>query len=344
MVSELELQDAILRHALELQRLSAHEEAEALAVLRELEQELRQLLATGELSEMRKRDVETLIKQAKEAIDGQYATLAAQIDTHGIILVVAERTVDIMQDMIPRATIPTAERLASLSKDVLIDGAPSSAWWQKQATDLGFQFAREVRQGILLEETQEQIVTRIVGRRGEPGILDIARRHARTLVHSSVMTAANRARLETYRKNSRFAQGIRWMSTLDSHTCFQCATLDGAAWDFDGQPLEGTKLDLQFPPAHFSCRCVISLIPKSLDKLLGVTGLDEQINTGPRASSDGPTSDRNFKEFLSRQSDDWIDEWMGTKRAEAYLRGEITLNDLVTKSGRPRTLEELRLR
>jgi SPP1 gp7 family putative phage head morphogenesis protein len=78
------------------------------------------------------------------------------------------------------------------------------------------------------------------------------------------MSAANDARLATYRKNAKLIEGVRWLSTLDSHTCIICAALDGQAWDLDGGKLKGTAVDFESPPAHFSCRCVISPIPKSL--------------------------------------------------------------------------------
>jgi hypothetical protein len=36
-----------------------------------------------------------------------------------------------------------------------------------------------------------------------------------------------------------------------------------------------------------------------------------------------------------------LEEWMGVKRAEMYRQGKLTLTDLITKSGRQKTLEEL---
>jgi len=342
-MSEIELQDQILQHALQLQRLSAHEEAEALRIMAELERELRVLLATSDLSEAGKREIEALIRDAKAAIEPRYAAIGQQVDTREIVLIVAERTVDTLRQAFPSAAMPTAERLASLSKDVLIDGAPSSAWWARQAEDTAFKFAREVRQGVIEGATNEQIVARIVGRGDEPGILDQARRNVRSLVHSSVMTAANQARLATYRKNARHAQGVRWLSTLDSHTCLQCAALDGAAWDFDGEPIGDTEIALTIPPAHFSCRCVLTPIPKSLNAILGVTGIDERIAaTATRASSDGPTRARSFSEFLKRQSPEFVENTLGARRAALWSAGKLTLTDLVSGSGRPLTLNELR--
>ncbi|MBO9602553.1 MAG: minor capsid protein [Novosphingobium sp.] len=343
-MSELDLIDSILRHSLDLQRLSAHEEAQALEILRQLETELRQLLASNDLTDAGKREVNALIADAHEAIASSYAQIPGLLDTHELSLIVANRTADVLRDALPSVTIPSPERLASLTKDILIDGAPASAWWSRQAEDLQFKFAAQVRQGVLNGESLAQITARVVGSEDEPGILDTSRRNARSLVHSAVMTAANRARLETYRKNGRHIAGLRWLATLDSHTCMQCAALDGQAWNLDGDKLDGTTADFQLPPAHFACRCVATPIAKGLDDIFGTTGLDEKLKPAVRASSSGPTSAPTFEAFLERQSPEFVEEVLGKRRAELYLAGKLTLRDLVSGAGRPLTLDELRTR
>lgn len=225
-MTEQTLQDAILRHSLQILRLSAGEAGKVDGLFVVLIRELKMLVESGDLSAASQREVESLIKQGEEAIRIGYLQMGASTDTHALAVVVAEHTQRVLEDVIPaNVRIPTDATLMSLTDDVLIDGAPSSAWWNKQAEDLKFKFAAQVRQGIANNETQAQIVTRIVGKRGEPGIMDRPRRDAMALVHSSVMTAANRARLETFRKNARLLKGVRWLSTLDSHVCFTGETL-----------------------------------------------------------------------------------------------------------------------
>jgi len=179
-------------------------------------------------------------------------------------------------------------------------------------------------------------VQRIVGKRGEPGIMEIARRNARTLVHSSIMAAQNDARLATYRKNSRFIKGIRWLATLDGNTCARCAALDGSAWNLDGEPIEGTEIAWNGgPPLHFGDRCVLSPIPKN------TLGLNFGEDT--RASSLGPIKgDTSFQAYLKRLSPSQVEEQFGKGRAELLLSGRITVKDLVSGAGRELTLDELR--
>src|SRR5690606_38354966 len=148
------------------QRLSANDEAEALAIVRELERELRQLLASGSLDAPGRKQIAALIADADNAITTRYSQIAGTVNTHELVLIVADKTVAALGDVLPRVAAPSLAGLASLAKDILIDGSPARAWWARQAEDLTFKFAAAVRQGVLLEETMEQIVTRVVGRRG----------------------------------------------------------------------------------------------------------------------------------------------------------------------------------
>lgn len=331
-MSEIELRDAIIRHALQLQRLSAGQQREAVRILDKLEAELRALLNSDTLSAATKAQISDLISQADSAITPTYETLAGALDTHALAVIVAERTVQAMEDVFPVAIKSATEaRLASLTKDVLIDGAPSSAWWDKQSEDLAFRFAAQVRQGVVNGETNEQIVVRIAGK---AGIMETARNNARALVHSSVMAAANDARLATFNANPKLVDGVRWLSTLDSHTCLVCAALDGQAWTLDGAKMDGTKLSFQSPPKHWNCRCVLSPIPKAIE---GVT-----LPEGDRASSQGPVSaTTTFADFLKRQSPEFIAKTLGARRAALFEEGKLTLTDLVSGTGRELTLDEL---
>lgn len=342
-MTEQTLQDKILRHSLQIMRLSAGEQGRVDAIMAELERELRALLASADLTNPQRRVVEGLVKQADEAIKSGYARAGASTDTYALAQHVAEKTQEIIQDVIPAGVkLPSDAVLLNLGKDVLIDGAPSSAWWSKQELDTAFKFAAQVRQGIVNGETQERIVGRIVGRRGEPGIMDIARRNARALVHSSVMTASNQARLATFKKNAGLIKGVRWLATLDGHTCNRCAALDGQAWNLDGEKLPGTRVEFMAPPIHFGDRCVLSPIPKTFKDI----GLDipEPSNAGQRASSLGPVHGKTtFNDFLERQTPEFVNSVLGKARADLWRAGKITVRDLVSGTGRELTLEQIRI-
>lgn len=344
-MTEQSLQDAILRHSLQILRLSAGEQAEVQKIMVEMTKELRALLNSTDLPASSKRDVEALIKEAEKVIEVGYNRAGASADTTTLAIIVAEKTQEIIEDTIPLAVkLPTEAVLHNIGNDVLIDGAPSSAWWAKQSEDTAFRFGAQVRQGIVNGESQQQIVARVIGRGGEPGILDRATQNARALVHSSVMTAANRARLEVFRKNARIFSGVRWLATLDSHTCRTCGALDGQAWNLDGEKIKGTTVTFQAPPAHFGCRCVLSGIPARRALEAAFPGIGAEIDAASRrASSAGPVHGATtFNDFLARQSDEFVNETLGKRRADMFRAGSLTVRDLVSGTGRELTLSELR--
>jgi SPP1 gp7 family putative phage head morphogenesis protein len=336
--AEQDLADKILQHALDLQRLSAGDEAKALATLKQLEDELRALMGSKTLSAASQRELAALIAEAEKAIDARYAIVAGTVDTQRLMLVVAENTAAAMQSVLAgEIARVTAQTIASLAQAILIEGAPSAAWWAKQSEDVAFKFATAVRQGVINGETNERIVARVAGKQG---FMEIARHNARSLVHSSIMTAANEARWATYSANAELADGVRWLATLDSHTCLRCGALDGAAWGFDRKPLKPSTVKFQgLPPLHWACRCVVSLIPSTsaLDPEMAAEIKADQM----RASKDGPVANQNFDAFLNRQSPEFIANTLGKRRAELYQAGKLTLRDLVSGTGRPLTLDEL---
>lgn len=333
-MTETELTDRIIRHSLELQAVSRFEEAKAEAILLDLERDLRALIESRALSSAGRREIEAIIREAHEIVAKRYMSVAKVVDVEAITQHVADRTLEAMQGMFPSAAAPTIETLRSLSRDILIDGAPSSTWWARQSEKTAFDFARTVRRGVINGQTNEQITRAVVDDLGT------SRRNARALVHTSVMAAANRARLETFRKNAKFARGIRWLSTLDSRTCLRCSALDGSAWDFEGKPLGETKIDVQFPPAHMNCRCVASIIPgrSALDEMF--PGLADKIEASrDRATPTGPQKVA-MSEWLERNPAA-AEDILGKKRVAMFQAGKLTLTDLVTKSGRPKALAEL---
>lgn len=335
-MNETDLQDAILRHSLQILRLSANEQAEVDQILADLEAELKQLLQSQNLTEVGKRELQGIINDAEKLIDPAFRAAASTTDFRELVVIVAEHASELVGGLMPSDAV-----IDSLSKDVIVDGSPAADWWARQGEDLAFRFAGQVRQGVINGETNERIVGRIVGRRGEPGIMDLTRRNARSLVATSVMTAANEARLATFRKSSRFISGVRWLATLDGHTCPRCMALDGQGWDLDGNKLPGTKVEFMAPPIHFNDRCVLSPIPKESEAFASIDAA--LAKTATRASANGPIkASTSFDEFLSRQTDAFVENVLGAERAALFRAGKITVRDLVSGTGRELTMTELR--
>lgn len=341
-MTDAQLRDAILRHSLQILRLSAGEQQRAIAIMRELEAELRQLLErplTGE----NKRTIEALISQAEKIIARGYGSLTGLIDANELAKLIAKQTSEIIGTALPVAvSSPAASTIAKIAADVLIQGSPASAWWSKQAEDTAFKFGAEVRQGVANGETTQRIVQRIIGKRGEPGIMDVARRNATALVNTQVATITSDARMESYAANSDIIKGFRRLTALDGHVCVLCAAYgdqtDG--WSLEGKPLGKTSLPYRSGPFHFNDRCVEVPITKSFKEL----GIDlPDLAPSTRASSAGQVDAKTtFSDFLERQGRAFQDEVLGKGRADLWRAGRLTLRDLVSGTGRPLTLDQLR--
>lgn len=338
-MNEVPLQDAVIRQALEVMRLAASAREGVDAALRALETDLRTLLRGEALSDAGKAAINELIDAAKQAIEGRYSLAQAVVDTRQLALVVAERTLEAVKQIIPELRAATVETIASLTSDVLIEGAPSSAWWRRQSQDTAFRFVAELRRGVVNGEPNERIVARIVG---PTGLLQTSRRNARTLVQSSIMNAANHARLATYRKNSRLIRGVRQISTLDGHTSDICIAYSGGTWDLEGNPIDGWRLPFNGgPPRHWACRSILSPIPKTF-RDIGIN-VNEPSRIAERASSLGPIAgDTSFADFLKRQPATFADQVLGKGRADLWRAGKITLSQLVDGTGNPLTLDQLK--
>lgn len=341
MTKDQKLFDAVLSNALNVLRLGAAKRAAAIARLNGLAKELAQKLNAGNIAAANRREAAAILATANKLIDRYYAAVMGELELGDIARTIAGQTRNSLQIVLglDALDLPLDRYFASVASNVLIEGAPSKDWWNRQGETLKFQFASQVRQGLASAETNQQIVQRIVGKQGQPGIMETSKRNAAALVQTSVQAVANDARLETF-KSSKTVKGVRQVSTLDSHTTDICIAYSGAEWDLDGKPLNGAPAFNNGPPRHFNCRSVLVPITKTW-KELGVNLPEFEPST--RASDEGPISAKTtFDEFLRRKGREYQDAILGPGRADLWRRGKITLRDLVAGDGRPLTLDELR--
>jgi hypothetical protein len=334
------LADKMIANQISLFRFTAGERKKVLALLSEMQRELR-IKLLGDLTDFSKRRVNKLIKEAGGIIADYYGKSGRFLDGPGLAMHEATKIQEAFAVIGLDIAIPSESALRVIASNVLIEGAPSAAWWAKAGEDLSFKFAAQVRQGIVQAETVQQIVARVIGSpaKGIPGIMDTSRRGAAALVHTSVQQVANDARLATFRENSDVLKGVKHLSTLDSHTSLQCVARSGAEWDLDGSPIKG-GFPFKSPPLHFNCRSVLVGITKSYRDL----GIDiDEVPTGTRSSDLGQIpADTTFEGFLKRHDKAYVDELLGPGRADLWRKGKITLQDLVDGNGRELTLKELR--
>ena len=339
------LLELLFVHFINLTRLEAGEQAKILTLLEQLQKDLIAILAKETLTDFGKANTNTLLREASAVIAQTYS--AAQAEMAGTIAGLAQLeakftagAIDQVLNIRLGAGLPTEGYLRTLVSDVLIQGAPSKVWWSRQAGDVSFRFAAEVRKGLVAAETNQQIIARIVGTDTVPGVMPIARKNAAALVQSSVQTVANESRLATFRKNADVIQGLRWLTALDSSVCPVCAARAEMVWDLDGNGI-GNNLDFQSPPIHWNDRCV--LVPEM--KTYAEMGIDlpEIPKTGQRASTDGPVpASTTFDDWFKGRTAVQQNEQFGTGKAQLYRDGKVSMRDMVDQRGNSLTLAQLR--
>lgn len=322
--SELERIDRAIKTQLDVLRHSANVEASVLQLLEQMRKELISKLAQADLTNWGKVRVNQLLRDT-EAIIASYYTQAQSILSPTYATVAGVASVQTAAGLAAAASVPSRKVLESLVSNVLIEGATTKAWWGKMSADTAFQFASAVRQGVAQSETQNQIFKRA------NDVVGLAGRNSAALVHTSVMQVMNDANIATLKSNADIAPTVRWLATLDSSVCLQCAPRDGLTWDTLTQEPIGHDIPYADPPLHFGCRC----------KLVGVTRLDK-FAQGQRASMFGPVDRKvTFTQFLKRQTPEFQDSVLGKGRAEMFRSGKLTLRDLVSGRGAPLTLKQL---
>ena len=302
-----------------LARVSASLQADAVKLLRKLE---RELVAEVASTTWRKTRVEKQLKELRLSIATYYNNVATATTKSAkrVATVVANSTA---MGIGTAAVLPATAVLSSVVGDALVLGAPQSAWWAKQSSDTVFKFSAAVRQGMVAADTSQQIVRRVMD------VMDVAKHNAAALVQTSIASIANDARMAVYQANDDLIEVYLAVATLDSHTCMECAPLDGLEWEKDGEPIDHDE-EMPNYPLHYNCRCLL------------IGRITREKPGGARASDGGPVSaGMTFSDWLESQSVAKQDSILGPGRAEMYRSGKITLNDLTSGTGRPLSIAEL---
>lgn len=333
-----ELADAVTARTITLARYDASLRRDVLKLLRAVEKDILAALPAI-TSETRKARLNKQLAEVRAIISSGYSEII-QLTDQGLTELAGieakwQRTavnraigVDIASAM------PSAEQLAAIASNTLIQGAPSADWWGRQSADLQFQFVSAVRLGLAQGETNAQITKRVMQ------AMEVSRRNATTLVRTSVQAVAIAARDASMQANSDVIKGKVSIATLDGRTTPVCAAYSGTTYTLENEPIPPTKLPYLAIPRHFSCRSVWSPITKSFRDL----GLDiDDFTPSTRASMDGQVpASTTFAEFLERKGEAWQDEFLGKGKAKLWRDGKITLSDLIDATGRELTLSELR--
>lgn len=335
--AERKIADDLLAHNLDLFRMNASLRLKAYKTLKSLEAELVNKLSGQGLTDYGKAATDYLLQTSRAIIKDYHEKIAAEVNA-------ALKEVSAMQEEVVRtaladvgygAAIAPATHFATALSDVMLQGAPSSEWWARQADDVAFKFANAVRLGIVKGETNAKIMKDV------KALVDGTQANIAALVQTSVQTVANEARMQTFKQNADIVDGVQQVSTLDSHTTDICMAYSGAEWNLEEDPINDTTLPFNGgPPRHWNCRSVLVPITKTFAEL----GIDApEFSKGQRASADGPIDGAtSFDSFLERKGKAFQDEALGVGRAQLWRDGKITLSQLLDQRGNPLSLAQLK--
>lgn len=214
-------------------------------------------------------------------------------------------------------------------------GRTLARWSQIQGRATTARVLQQVRLGMTAEESMQDIVRRVRGRRAGGrlvgGVLQKTRRETTAVVRTAVNSISNAAQWETYRANKGVLNGYIYTATLDTRTSDICIALDGTFHSLEdkGAPR---------PPQHINCRS--SIVPDVDWKSLGL----KPPPSGQRASMDGPVaSSTNYTTWLRGQPINVQDQVLGRGRGVLFrskaFRGN-TLGALVRQDGSSLTVAE----
>lgn len=328
-----------VEHGINLIRASSGIDAKAAEKLQSLIDDLVLMMNAIDMPNAKKSIINSLIREAYDAIDEHYMTLGTQVLDHlsQIAEIEGKFVTQAMNKGIGLDLIHAPDNLADNAHKVLVQGATTSDWLKRQSADTQFRFRSAIATGYQNGETTQQIVAKIAG---TSGFMEIAKRNVTSLVHTAVQETAADARMKLLQANSEVVQGVQWVSTLDGRTCVMCAVRDGMTWTLDGAAINADVPYGDGVPLHFGCRCTLIPLTRSW-KDLGIN-IDE-IPTSTRASMNGQVAaNLAFEDWLADKSAAFQDKVLGPGRAALFRSGKITLRDLLNQSGRPLTLDELR--
>lgn len=331
--------DSTVELHLDMERVAIQSRATIIKLLQNLEKELIAKVADG-VTDWSKARIAKQLSEA-DAVIRQYYDDAAGIardTTTSVAQVSASATATSLSaavgGQVAVGVLPTAAYLETLAGQTIIQGAVQADWWERQAGDTAFKFQSAVRQGLVSAETTPQIVKRV------RDVMDLSRRNAEALVHTSVQSVANTSRMKVFEDNSDVISEFEYSSSLDRKTCPTCGILDGKRWVNGTNKPVNHSMAFKQPPIHFRCRCSCIPVLKTWAEL-GIK-MDE-LPDGTRASMEGQVNDKTFEDWLKRKTESdptFADRTLGKGRADLWRNGKITMDQMIS-GGQPLTLSQL---
>ena len=372
------IRDLQIRSTVNLERYSEGVRRKVIGILNDTQDDILAELMKQDtkvpITEWRKGRLTNLQKTIDGIADKSYGKIKriTNKDLNSITSFTAKETVGNLNKVIgaeiANVTL-TPEGLKSIVSNTMIDGQVIGKWWDEQKADFKRKAARQmadathaVQLGMVKGEGIGELVRRIRGTALAPGIMDMSKRNATSLVRTSVMQVANEARMDMYEGNGDLIDGYEIVETLDKRTCPICRAYDGKQWVKKDGKLVAKGHRLRWPgphPLHWQCRGTKipilksfadlagpkSTIPKSkirkLEKLTpaqrAAMTYDEKLLGIGKPVSGGMT----YNDWLLTQPEAVQIDVLGPGRFRLWKKHKLSMADMVNQKGRPLSIADL---
>jgi SPP1 gp7 family putative phage head morphogenesis protein len=370
--------DAVIRHQVQLMRLSKTKSDELIKILKvsevrlrqEIEDRIEKMIARGQTdftkasTLQRVRILETTIRNIRTEGFSSFSkeiskemTNIARVEAAVLAASIADAVV-VDLDFI----FPDAQRLRAIVENKPFRGRTLAQWTNNMRQNDIDRIIQTTRIGIIEGKTTKQITSDIFGK---AGVVNRTYQQVETLTRTATNFYANEAKQQFFQDNSDIVSEELYSATLDSRTTPVCRSLDGNRYPLGKGPI---------PPVHFGCRSVrVAVIDgevmgerpmkSSTEKQLlrefaernniSPVGTRSALPRGTKGNFDAFARKRvreltgrtpastTYQEFLSRQTVEFQQEVLGVTKAKLFRKGDLKLDKFVNRTGDELTLGEL---
>lgn len=349
-----QIADLFVKHDINLLRVQAGIRKDIFKLLNGMNKEVLDALTKIDPSApaafaFRNRRMNTLVSISNDVTGRYFTAIKGRMETNGKKLAGLEaqnavQTTNSVLNVDLLTKTLNEETLTALAKDVLIEGAPSAAWWSGQKKRYVTNFKRILNEGIVAGDPIPAMSRRV------RDLLKTTKRQADALVRSSAQAVVQEARFKTYQANSDVIKGQQWLAVLDNRTTPICQALDGQAWLLNGRKMEGTTAAWRGPPpAHWNCRSTLVPVMKSFSEMSSepknkkrLDRLEGKNKKKLQGAADGkPTGRMTYEQWLKKQSPERQLEVLGPTKLKLWKSGKINMTDLIDQGHNPLTITQL---
>lgn len=230
--------------------------------------------------------------------------------------------------------IPRDSTLLKIANGDLFQGHTISQVLKSFDTKIAYDLQDEVKVAVMNGETIPQIRERL------NRLMNVKRSQAETIARTATATLVEQVRMATYGENADVIRGYMSVSVLDGRVSDICLAYADKFYDINKKPV-GHSLPFRSTPRHYNCRSLHIAVVKSF-KEMGIED-DKEIPEATRSSLDGAVpQSTTMEQWLKSKDKAFVEKTLGKGRADLFLKGKISLSDLVKKNSEVRTIKELK--